>query len=208
MVDEEAKRDAAPEEDGSEDKVAEALGPLEAKEKQIRELTDDLKRLQADFDNFKKRIDKELGERIRLANQRLITDLLAVLDSFDKALEDAKGNGDPASLRTGLERLHKQLFQALQREGLREIRAEGKFDPFMHEAVMREEREDAVDGEILEVFQKGYAIGPKAIRPSRVKVAQRREQLAEHEAGAESQDQGQQADEMNQNGDKNPTNGR
>jgi molecular chaperone GrpE len=145
--------------------------PLAAKDRRIAELTDDLRRLQADFENFKKRSDKERNERSKLATQRLITDLLAVLDSFDKALGDTREERDADRLRKGIEGLHRQLLQTLQREGLREIKAEGKFDPFMHEALMREEREDVEDGEILEVFQKGYAIGQNPIRPARVKVA-------------------------------------
>jgi molecular chaperone GrpE len=104
-----------------------------------------------------------------------MTDLLAVLDSFDKAVEDAKKNSDGTSMRAGLERLHRQLYQTLHREGLREIKAEGKFDPFVHEALMREEREDADEGKILEVYQKGYALGSKALRPAKVKVAKRKE---------------------------------
>lgn len=106
-----------------------------------------------------------------------MTDLLAVLDSFDKALEDdGSGRQDP---KKGLEGLHKQLLQVLQREGLREIKAEGKFDPFLHEALMREEREEAEDGQILEVFQKGYLLGPKTLRPARVKVSKRKEKAPE-----------------------------
>ena len=145
------------------------------KDKQIADLTDDLKRLQAEYENFKKRTEKEWTERSKAATQRLMTDLLAVLDSFDKALEDTKEDCDQDSLRAGLEKLHKQLFQTLQREGLKEIKAEGMFDPFMHEALMREERDDAEDGRILEVYQKGYSLGQRPLRPARVKVAKKRE---------------------------------
>lgn len=167
-------------EEPADDKAAAVEGPpkkavaeelLAAKDRRIEELTADLQRLQADFENYKKRAEKERSERSRLATQRLVTDLLAVLDSFDKAISDAKNDRDDRDLRTGVEGLYKQLLQTLQREGLREIKAEGKFDPFMHEALMREECEGAEDGEILEVFQKGYAIGQNPIRPARVKVA-------------------------------------
>jgi len=144
--------------------------PLSAKEKRIEELTSDLKRVQADFENYKKRVEKEWAERSKLATQKLMTDLLAVLDSFDKALED-HGDSDPKVLRKGLEGLSRQFLQVLQREGLHEIKAEGRFDPFLHEALTREERADAEDGQILEVYQKGYQIGSRPIRPARVKVA-------------------------------------
>ena len=144
-------------------------------EKRVAELTNDLKRLQADFDNFKKRTEKEWTERSRHANRKLVSDLLPLLDSFDKALEDANDNDDVESLRQGLRGLHKQLLQILQREGLKEIDTKGRFDPFLHEALMREEREDVEDGKILEVYQKGYAIEGKALRPARVKVAKKKE---------------------------------
>lgn len=169
MADEEARETAAPEE--GEAKEAAATDTLALKDKRIAELTDDLKRLQADFDNYKKRVEKEWNERSKLATQRLMTDLLAVLDSFEKAIEDVKKNSDKDSLKAGLEGLQKQLLQTLQREGLKEIKAEGKFDPFVHEALMREERSDVEEGEILEIYQKGYAIGQKPLRPTRVKVA-------------------------------------
>ena len=173
MADEETNEAEAPEE-GAE-KPEQPLDVLAKKEKHISELTQDLKRLQADFDNYRKRSEKEWGERSKLATQRLMTDLLTVLDSFDKALENSNDDEDGASLRTGLENLHKQLFQILQKEGLREIKAQGRFDPFMHEALMSEECEDAEDGRILEVYQKGYALGQKALRPAKVKVARRKE---------------------------------
>lgn len=156
---------------------------LAEKDRQIAELTADLKRIQAEFENFKKRMEREWAERSKLATERLVTDLLPVLDSFDKALEEAAKNAGQESHAKGLEQLHRQLVQTLQRAGLREIDAKGRFDPFVHEAVMREEVEDAEDGKILEVFQKGYTLNSKTIRPARVKVAKRKE------AGPESPQQ-------------------
>jgi len=152
---------------------------LAAKEKEVEELTDTLKRLQAEFENFKKRNEKDWSGRVKLASQQLMIDLLPVLDSFDKALEDSKKNEGVASMKKGLEGLHKQLLRTLQQDGLKEISTKGKFDPFMHEALMREEREDLEDGEILEVFQKGYTLNSRPIRPARVKVAKRKEEKTE-----------------------------
>jgi molecular chaperone GrpE len=175
---------------------------MAAKERRIEELTGDLKRVQADFENFKKRTEKEWAERSKMTTQRLMTDLLAVLDSFDKALEDKNDSEGPEVLRNGLEGLHRQLLQVLQREGLREIKTEGRFDPFLHEALMREEREDVEDGQILEVYQKGYQIGSRPIRPARVKVAKgivpadksERDEL-QYNQGTESLDSGEREDE-------------
>lgn len=169
LVDEKAEGDNESRAEEAERAVEEDL--LAQKERRIAELTEDLKRVQADFENYKKRVEKDWAERSKLATQKLMTDLLAVLDSFDKALEHQNGPDDPKNSGKGFEGLHKQLLQVLQREGLREIKVEGRFDPFFHEALMREEREDAEDGQILEVYQKGYQIGSRPIRPARVKVA-------------------------------------
>ncbi len=160
-------------EPGAEDE--ELKQQLAAKDKRIEDLTDDLRRLQAEFDNFKKRIEKDLAERTKLSNQNLICDLLPVLDSFDKAIEDAKKNESYGQLREGLEKLHNQFLKILEKEGLKEIKTDGRFDPFVHEAMMREEAENMDDGKILEVFQKGYALGNKTIRTAKVKVAKKKE---------------------------------
>lgn len=196
IADDESRQEEAPEEGETEEAPA-PPDPLAVKDLQISDLTNDLKRLQAEFDNHKKRTEKEWSERSRVATQRLVADLLPVLDSFDKALETA-AKGSKKELLAGLEGLHKQLLQALQREGLKEIRAEGKFDPFLHEALMREEREDLEDGRIMEVFQKGYMLGQRVLRPTRVKVSKRKEVEPEPDIQDQHADQGS-ADEENQN---------
>jgi len=150
---------------------------IDDRDKKIVELTDDLKRLQAEFENFKKRNEKDWSERVKFANQRIVSDLLMVLDSFDKAMEESERRGDASSLKDGIQMVRRQLMQILEREGLREIDTKGRFDPFLHEAVLSEEKEDAEDGMILEVYQKGYVLGKKAIRPAKVKVAKKAEPL-------------------------------
>ena len=144
---------------------------LTAKDRQIQDLTDTLKRTQAEFENYKKRVNREWSERSKLAGERIVGDLLAVLDTFDKALERTDRADDVTSRSDGLEGIHKQLLQILQRAGLKEIDTRAPFDPFMHEALMREERDDGDDGTILEVFQRGYIMGPKVIRTAKVKVS-------------------------------------
>ncbi len=159
------------------------------REAKIAELTDDLKRLQADFENFKKRTEREWGERSRLATQRLMSDLLPVLDTFDKAIEETRKAGDDDCLKEGLVKVHRQLMQALEGEGLKVIRTEGKFDPFLHEAIQREERPDAEEGRILEVYQRGYTLNGKTLRPSRVKVSHKAEKKEPEESKPEEADQ-------------------
>ncbi|MCJ7489112.1 MAG: nucleotide exchange factor GrpE [Thermoplasmata archaeon] len=144
---------------------------LTARDRQIQEITDALKRTQAEFENYKKRVNREWSEKSKLAGERIVGDILAVLDTFDKALEKTDGADDATAQSNGLEGIHKQLLQILQRTGLKEIDTRAPFDPFMHEALMREEQDDGDDGTILEVFQKGYMMGPKVIRTAKVKVS-------------------------------------
>jgi len=170
---------------------------MDEKDRKIAELTDDLKRLQAEFENFKKRNEKEWSERVKFANQWIIADLLMVLDSFDKALEDTKECSDASSLKEGIRSVQRQFKQILEREGLKEIDTKGTFDPFLHEAIMREEKDDVEDGKILEVYQKGYALGDKALRPAKVKVAKRAEleQPPPKKKAAKAQDKAEAPDE-------------
>ncbi len=142
---------------------------VNATDNRIEELTDLVKRTQAEFENYKKRVDREWTEKSRFAAERVIVDLLAILDTLDKAIESARDG--PKEAGTGLEGIRRQLMQVLQRSGLKEIATDGMFDPFLHEALMREETADEEDGHILEVFQKGYMLGPKVIRAARVKVS-------------------------------------
>lgn len=164
-----------------EESEAPPADPVAERDRRIEELTDDLKRLQAEFENYKKRAAKEGAERSRAGAEDVVRDLLAVMDTFDKALEDAEKNGYPEPLLKGLHGIHRQLLQALRRQGLREVRTDGGFDPFEHEAMMREEREDGEDGTILEVYQKGYALGSKVIRTAKVKVSKRAEKEEVHD---------------------------
>ena len=162
---------------------------LTAKDKRIQELTDTLKRTQAEFENYKKRVSREWSEKSKLAGERVVGDLLAVLDTFDKALERTDEADDAAAQSNGLEGIHKQLLHVLQRTGLKEIDTRAPFDPFMHEALMREELDDGDDGTILEVFQKGYMMGAKVIRTAKVKVsAKKRDDDVEAESVSNQHD--------------------
>ena len=175
MAEEETEEDS-PDDGGTCELIPPAIQKtMDGKDRKIAELTDDLKRLQAEFENFKKRNEKEWSERVKFANQWIIADLLMVLDSFDKAMEDTKKGSDADSLKDGIQRVQRQFMQILEREGLKEIDTKGEFDPFLHEAIMREEKDDVEDGKILEVYQKGYVLGNKALRPAKVKVAKRAE---------------------------------
>ena len=123
------------------------------------------KRVQADFENFKRRTQREREELVKLANHRLLEQLLLVFDDLERALA-AKCSEE--ELRRGVSRIRDNMAALMKDHGLREIPSDGRFDPSVHEALAVGEGED---GMILEVFQKGYYLGDRVLRCSKVKVA-------------------------------------
>ena len=105
------------------------------------------------------------------ANERLVNELLPVLDDLERALE-AAAEHEEAKLEEGVQLVHRSLASLLQRHGLTEIATEGAFDPHVHEALLAQPAEDAEEGSVLQVLQKGYKLGDKVLRPARVIVAE------------------------------------
>jgi len=150
-------------------------GPLAAQLARLKaekdELMQTLVRRQADFENYRKRIEREREEEHRRGVGRLIGELLPMLDAFDRAL---KAHDDPAyeEYRKGLEIIYRQLWGTLTKHGVERIAAEGAtFDPHFHQAVERVETPDYPDGAIVEVLQDGYVFHGRVLRPSIVRVA-------------------------------------
>lgn len=146
--------------------------PLQPDQKDatIAELTNDLKRLAAEFDNYKKRTEKENSEFRDYAKVELIKKLLPVLDSLEIGLKNTQ---NPATFIKGMELVFSQLYSLLEEEGLQCITTENhKFDPYYHEALMTQE-DSGEDNRILEEFQKGYLLKGKIIRHSKVKVSKK-----------------------------------
>ena len=141
---------------------------LEDKNQKIEELTDTLKRLQAEFENYKKWNAKEKTEFIKYAHADIIENMLPVLDSLEIAL---KNTGDKEKFVEGMKMIYAQFHSMLEAEGLRPIKASGeKFDPYRHEVLMKE-NSDKPEGTILEEFQKGYMLNDKVLRHSKVKIS-------------------------------------
>ena len=141
---------------------------LEEKDKKIEELTDALQRLQAEFENFKKRSDREKAEFAKYANAGIISGILPIIDSFELAL---KHSGENEKFVDGIKMIYAQLYSMLGSEGLKPIKSIGeKFDPYRHEVLMKEES-DKPEGTILEEFQKGYMLNDKVLRFSKVKIS-------------------------------------
>ncbi|MFP5225433.1 MAG: nucleotide exchange factor GrpE [Actinomycetota bacterium] len=131
---------------------------------------DDLKRLQAEFDNYRKRVSRDQASLAARANASLVEQLLPVLDDFDLALLAAEQTKDYEKMVKGVELVYAKLREALERVGLERIQAKGKpFDPSQHEAVMQGDDSDG-DQVVTEEFRPGYRYGGSVLRPSMVKV--------------------------------------
>jgi molecular chaperone GrpE len=146
------------------------VGELEALKRERDELVDTAQRVQAEFDNFRRRTARERTELFTLANERLVKELLPVLDDLTRALGAAEQH-EEATLEEGVRLVHRQLAQILEKEGLAEIETEGVFDPHVHEALLSQPCE-AESGSVIEVLQKGYRLGDRVLRPARVIVAE------------------------------------
>jgi molecular chaperone GrpE len=127
-------------------------------------------RIQADFENFRKRAARDQERLVAHAHERLLRDLLPVLDDLERALEAAERH-EEAALVDGVRLVEQSLRRALEKEGLVEIEADGAFDPHVHEAVLVQASEGADAGAVVEVVQRGYRLGDRVIRPARVVVA-------------------------------------
>ena len=129
----------------------------------------DLKRLAAEFENYRKRVAREQQALSARAAERLVGELLPIVDDLERALEAAEEH-EEAKLEEGVRLVHRELRSALDREGLAEIETSGVFDPHVHEALLTQPSE-AEEGSVLEVIQKGYRLGNHVLRPARVVVA-------------------------------------
>jgi molecular chaperone GrpE len=138
-------------------------------ESKAEEHLDDLKRLAAEFDNYRKRTARDQEALVARAAERLVKELLPVLDDLERALVAADEH-EEAKLEEGVRLVHRSLAAALSREGLEEIPTDGAFDPHVHEALLSQPS-DADEGSVIEVLQKGYRLGDRVLRPARVVVA-------------------------------------
>ncbi|HEX3267828.1 MAG TPA: nucleotide exchange factor GrpE [Gaiellaceae bacterium] len=147
--------------------IEERLAALEAERD---EYLNDLKRVAAEFENYRKRVTRDQESLVARAHERLVKELLPVLDDLERALAAAEEH-EEAKLEEGVRLVHQELRSALDREGLAEIDTNGSFDPHVHEALLSQPTGDRAEGTVLEVLQKGYKLGDRVLRPARVVVA-------------------------------------
>ncbi len=162
--------DASGGEGASEVDAAEAEGVLA----ELSQTQDRLLRLQADFENFRRRALKERTELHQYGHQNLVKDLLSTVDNLDRAIDHAKkgGGGDQQVLLQGVELVKKELLTALAKNGVTEVDAMGKpFDPALHEAMTQISNASVAPNTVVEVMQKGYLLRDRLLRPVRVAVA-------------------------------------
>lgn len=154
---------------------SEKLDELEKKAKASEEYYDRLLRQQAEFENYKKRTARDVEEFRKIANEALIEMLLPVLDNFDRALFHAAKDTDPKHILEGIQMIRKLFEDALRKQGLTDIHSLGeKFDPHIHEAIAFEETDEKEEGIVVEVFQHGYLLHDRLLRPATVKITKKK----------------------------------
>ena len=150
--------------------------------KQLEDEKDRFLRLNAEFENQRKRLQKEKEEFVKYANEKLIIELIDIMESLERGLENAKGSDNKDTLITGMELIYKQLKNVLEKNSLVPIKALGeKFDPYKHEAMMQTPSDNNEEGTILEEFARGYMLNNKVIRYSKVRVSKNKDTDNENE---------------------------
>lgn len=149
-----------------------AAEPAGEAERQRDEYYDLLLRKTAEFDNFRKRTERERQTLAEAAAADLLKELLPLVDDLERALKADAGDEGADAYRRGVELIHRQLLDVLRKRGVRPIDAVGaEFDPYYHQAVAHESAEGHRDGEVIEEFARGYMLGDRLLRPAMVKVA-------------------------------------
>jgi molecular chaperone GrpE len=153
---------------------ADSADALQQLQREKDALQDRLLRLAAEFDNYRKRAERERRETIEYASHDVLLELLPIIDNFERALQAPRGSHELEALRKGVELIHKQMLDLLRKRGVTPIEAEGTdFDPNVHQAVIHEASEAHRDGEVMAELQRGYTLRDRLLRPAMVKVAKR-----------------------------------
>jgi molecular chaperone GrpE len=172
------KTDQAPRETVETD----MLERIQQLEEEVKESNDQLLRKAAEFENFRKRLARDKEESIRYANAALLSDVVPIIDDFERAIQSAADSKDFDAFHTGVSMIEKQMVSMLERNwGLKRFSANGEpFDPEKHEAIAVEETDQHDSEIVLEDYQKGYLLHDRVLRPAKVKVAR---PVAPEEAG-------------------------
>ncbi len=155
-----------------EEELLETEKNVQEKDNLSKEYLKHLERLQADFENYKKRQEKKKKEFIEFANEELLNDLLSVVDNLERALDSTKNKKNAKAIKEGIKNTLKGFYNILKKEGVMPMKSVGhRFDPYRHQAVMKTETDKHSEDIVTEEFQKGYYMKSKILRPAMVKVA-------------------------------------
>ena len=147
---------------------------LDEKTRESKEYYDSLLRLRAEFENFRKRSEREKSEVFRFSQEALIKELFSAVDNFELALNAAERNKDFDSFHKGVDMIYKELKKVMEKEGVVEIKSEGsKIDPHQHEVISHEPGNGEEEEVVVEVIRKGYMMNEKVLRPAMVKVGKK-----------------------------------
>lgn len=154
-----------------EEEILRLSEELDSKTRECEELQTKYLRAYADLENYKKRCDREKADYLAYANESLVSELLPVIDNFERALAHTQGENS-ASIADGVKLIIDQLLAVLKKFGLEEVKAEGeRFNPELHHAISHDESAEAEPNTVVEVFQKGYFLKGKLVRPAMVSVS-------------------------------------
>ena len=176
----EEKEEVVEQENPVEDKKNEAMNALETQilslEEENKKLVDQVKRAQAELINYRTRKDKEISDTLKYCNQSLITDLIPIVDNFERAikLDDNNLDDELSKFLTGFKMIYSSLFSVLKNYGVEEISRQGEiFDPAQEQALLTDKVEELEDEAVIEVLQKGYKLKDRVIRAASVKINQK-----------------------------------
>jgi len=149
-------------------KLKEKITELES---QLKEIQNAARVIKAAFENYKLDVEKQIKDSTRSAVLRILRAMIPVLDDFKRAFKHFENDKDLEKFKVGVEKIYEKFVKTLENEGLKQIDASGKFDPFNHEALEREERDDVEEYTITEVLEDGYTFHGSVIKPTKVRVA-------------------------------------
>lgn len=168
-VEDQEQLDAQPAQDQEKAETVVALDELEACQKELAQWKDQATRIFADFDNYKKRIEREQAQWMQVAQTSVLKDIIDLVDDFDRAL--AQKTDDSKDLYAGIEMMYGSLLKMLEKYGVKEFSSYEIFDPELHEALMHVDSDTHESGAIVHVIQKGFMMQDMILRPAKVSVA-------------------------------------
>ncbi len=171
---EQTQQEESTQEQTAQEGETQEVDPLEAAKAEAAEYKDKYIRAHADFENAKKRLEKDKANAVAYANESFAKDILAVIDSFEQALASIEGASEENSgevlekMKEGVKLTYEQLKKVLEKNSIKEIACDGEFDPEVHQAIMQVESDEHESGQIVQVMQKGYTIKDRVLRPAMV----------------------------------------